>query len=756
MVAIDSHLRIVFPCWPWLLQLPCADATLEIDSSSTSDCASTALLSLRNIGSLHIMFNSRALERSWSDLMNKDRSSRASASSADDSDWRISCSITDTEQRSDLIRDYTLYVVRVKHRRLDWTVSRRFSDFELLVKQLQQELPAWAFSQLKQLPPAKSFGQNMKKNSIAVVEMRRIELELYLADLCSRRAACKSSSFRKFLDFQSRLHEADDTKSDASVESNSGHLSAPSSLRGSTAAAKVSFPSRKTQALSSAAKSGSPLLPDARPAAEAAPDSPGTGRASATRRDAPDYGRSAAVEPAMYAVLYKRGGFRNSGFLRKSSWKNKAVAIWRGLLAYWPAAEEDKTRVEPLSAMGSPTCVVDLVGARITNFAERPNSFEIHVSDGIITFAAHGSDAFAAWLSCLVSCIVPSSETFERPCISTLLGLTAAPGSALAQPSPAPPGDNSSPALTPLGESARGAVAASQQSADSASWFCFPLSAAKEMDDVAPLLRLVAAVQAALEDASPIFCASLAEFLVEIDGEAYSVLRSTATGRSTPASSWLRLKALVAEPRQQSFQQLLSRVGYVSVSQPPQPYTLSAAACPFGAATEAAAIILCLRAYLDEQGQPILPDDREASIFHLPAPVIEFIRALLTMSFFIFPQPDAIHAGRRPSLTPAAGDDAGAKRRASLTSSIPKQSAPHPPSVALDGSTDAPCNGALLSFMPGRRGSAVMAALSGHAPPIVSFLASSMCRSTHGMFTDAACGSIRYVLQPRRGLSCIA
>lgn len=748
IAAINSDIRIVFPCWPWVLQLPSAEATLEIDCSGTGESTSTALLSLAGIGSLHVIFNSRVLEKSWSELINRDRSSRSCAPSADDSDWRICCSIIDTEQRSDLIREYTLYVIRVKHHRLEWAVSRRFSDFELLVKQLQQELPAWAFNQLSQLPSAKSFGQAMNKNSVAVVEMRRMQLELYLSDLCSHRAACKSNSFRKFLDFQSRLQEADDSKSNSSVDSNAAsslHSSASPSLRGVAAAVMASFSGRRTLTSSSSPKGSSPQLPDSNEATIVHSDSPHVSRATVTRRDAPEHSRPVIVEPVMYAVLYKRGGFHNSGFLRKSSWKNKAVAIWRGLLAYWPAVEEDKTRVEPLNMLGNPTSVVDLVGARITSFAERANSFEIHVSDGIITFAAHSSEAFSAWLSCLVSCIVPSSETFMPPNISVLLGLSSAPRNLNVELPAAPSDDVSSSDSAIANFSVLQGATVAKESATAVTWFSFPLSSAKEPGDLMPLMRLVSAVQAVLEDASPAVLASIADILVEIDTDAYSALRSTATGRATTGSSWVRLKALVSELRQNMFHELLSRVGSISASQPPQPYALTGAACPFGAATEAAAIIVCLRAYLDEQALSILPDDRDGSIFHLPAPVIDFIRALLNMSFFIFPHTDAAFSSKLSSFIITSGDDANAKgRMTSLTSSISKQAAAFAsPSVAFDSSLDASGKRTSLTVTPLKRGSAITGAVSGSISPIVLFLASSMCRSTHGMFADAACGSIR-------------
>jgi hypothetical protein len=744
MAAIGTDIRLVFPCWPWLLQLPAADATLDIDFSSGNESASSALLSLVGVGSLHLMFNSRVLEKSWSDLINRDSVPRASAHAPEDSDWRISCRITDTEQRSDFIREYTSYIIRVTHRRLDWVVSRRFSDFELLVKQLQQELPAWAFNQLLQLPSAKTFGQSLNKNSIAVIEMRRLQLELYLADLCARRVACQSSSLRKFLDFQSRLQEPDEHKSNASIDTSAAASPRPSSaapsLRGVAATVMATFSSRKTAI---APKQS----PDSSDAADHRAESPGVGRLTSHRREAPDLGKPVVVEPVMYGVLYKRGGFHNTGFLRKSSWKNKAVAIWPGLLAYWPAVEEDKTKLEPLSQLGAPTSVVDLVGARISNFAERPNSFDIHVSGGVITFTAHSSEAFAAWLSCLVSCIVPSSESFSPPNIQVLLGLAPAPGSPRTEPAVAPSGDASASVVDVPKESA--ASPPISRPAAVTSWFSLPLCSAKEKDAIEPLLLMVAAVHAVLEDASPIVCAHIAEALTQIDGDAYSALRSTATGRSTAESSWIRLKSLVPEPMQEMFQGLLSRVSVISVTQPQQPFALTSASCPFGVATEAAAIIVSLRAYLDEQAQPILqPDDRDTAQLALPAPAVEFIRVLLNISFFIFPLTDTVHSGKRSSLMAAPVDDAGA-RNSLVPSSAKLLSAAVAPPTLLDGSAHSSGKVRRVSMtdVPVKRSSAT----AGSAPPIVAFLASSMCRSSQGMFADAAGGSIRCVSPPLCG-----
>jgi hypothetical protein len=326
-------------------------------------------------------------------------------------------------------------MIQVTHGRLEWKVSRRYSDFEQLVKQLQKELPSWAFNQLLQLPSAKSIGQNLKKNSFAVVEKRRIQLELYLVDVCSRRAACKSNCFRKFLDFQNHFAEGDDAQPNASNESS--HALSPSSstpsLRGAAAAvlATVSMAGKAKRPSVSFGRAHTILEPGA-PSESARPIR------ITTRSDSFGESKAGFAEPAMYSVLYKRGGFHNLGFLSKNSWKNKAVAIWRGLLAYWPAVEEDKARVESLDQMGNPTSSVSLVGARITNFAERAHAFEIHVSNGVITFAAHSSEACAAWLSCLVSCIVPSSEAFTPPDIAVLLGHASA-SSALATPPAAIP-----------------------------------------------------------------------------------------------------------------------------------------------------------------------------------------------------------------------------------------------------------------------------------------------------------------------------
>jgi hypothetical protein len=203
---------------------------------------------------------------------------------------------------------------------------------------------------------------------------------------------------------------------------------------------------------------------------------------------------------------------------------------------------------------------------------------------------------------------------------------------------------------------------------------------------------------------------------------------------------------------QEMFQGLLSRVSVISVTQPQQPFALTSASCPFGVATEAAAIIVSLRAYLDEQAQPILqPDDRDAAQLALPAPALEFIRVLLNMSFFIFPLTDTVHSGKRSSLMAAPVDDAGARKRSNslVPSNAKPASAAVAPSTLLDGSADSSGKVRRVSMtgMPAKRGSAA----AGSAPPIVAFLASSMCRSSQGMFADAAGGSIRCVSPPLCG-----
>jgi hypothetical protein len=658
IVVVGATIRIVFPCWPWVLQLPCTGSTLDVDATGMNESTSTALLNYSSVGSIHLVFHSKVHEKSWFDLLNKDHQLRASAA-ADDGDWKICCSIVDTEQRSDLIREYTVYIIHVTHGRLEWKVSRRYSDFEQLVKQLQKELPSWAFLQLLQLPSAKSIGQNLKKNSFAVVEKRRIQLELYLVDVCSRRAACKSNCFRKFLDFQTHFVEGDDAKSNASHESN--HASSPStsspSLRGAAVAVLASV------SMTGAARRPSVILrrvntaPEPSALLESHAASARISRMTSMRRgDSFSDKKPGITEPAMYSVLYKRGGFHNAGFLSKNSWKNKVVAIWRGLLAYWPAVEEDKMRVEPLDQMGNPTSVVSLVGARITNFAERAHSFEIHVSSGVITLAAHSSEACAAWLSCLVSCIVPSSEAFTPPDISILLG------HAPARPTPQRDSPSASLATSTPPPPSRAEQGAGGGGGGIATWFSFPLSSAKDKSDIMQLLLLIAAAQSLLEEMPAVVSSSLADALADMHGEVYSTLRSTATGRSTPDASWIRLKTVTSEAKQDMFQQLLFRVGAISIMGPQQPYALTSASHASGAAVEAVAILLCLRAYLDEQGQPLLlPDDCDVAQLNHPAPVIEFIRALLNLAFFNFPVLElaAPAASGRLSPADASGDGGG-------------------------------------------------------------------------------------------------
>ena len=708
----------MFPCWPWVLQLPCTGVTLDIDATGMNESTSTALLTHSSVGSIHLVFHSKVHEKSWFDLLNKDLNLRSSAA-AEDEDWRISCSIVDTEQRSDLIREYTVYMIHVTHGRLEWKVSRRYSDFEQLVKQLQKELPSWAFNQLLQLPSAKSIGQNLKKNSFAVVEKRRIQLELYLVDVCSRRAACKSNCFRKFLDFQNHFVEGDDAQPNASIESS--HTLSPSSstpsLRGAAAAvlASVSMAGKAKRPSVSFGRAHTILEPSA-PSESARPN-----RITTVRRS-DSFGESKAgiTEPAMYSVLYKRGGFHNLGFLSKNSWKNKAVAIWRGLLAYWPAVEEDKARVESLDQMGNPTSSVSLVGARITNFAERAHAFEIHVSNGVITFAAHSSEACAAWLSCLVSCIVPSSEAFTPPDIAVLLGHASA-SSALATP---PRRDSPSVSLsTPTAPTSPSHAGDGAGLGGIATWFSFALSSAQSRDDIAQLLQLIAAAQTMIEEMPPIVSSFLAEALAEIDGEVYSLLRSTATGRSAPDASWIRLKALVSEAKQDMFQQLLIRVGAISVMGPQQPYALTSASCPSGATVEAVAVLVCLRAYLDEQGQPLLlPDDCDAAQLNHSEPVIEFICKLLNLAFFSFTIVELASASGR--LSPVHVHVSG-------------------------GGEGAPSTSKSSVTVTGKRSSIIPSLIATPAPPnlstpILTFLASSMSRSPHGMFADGA-GSSRRV-----------
>jgi hypothetical protein len=278
------------------------------------------------------------------------------------------------------------------------------------------------------------------------------------------------------------------------------------------------------------------------------------------------------------------------------------------------------------------------------------------------------------------------------------------------------------------------------------------LSSANDRGAVEQQLLLIDAVHAALRDgeAAPIVLSCIRETLLEIDGEAYSALRSTATGRAAPDASWVRLKHLVPVHKQDMFQQLLSRVGAVSVSQLQPPYALTSALCPCGVPTEAVAIIVCLRAYLDEQGQPLLlPDHCDAAQLLHPAPVIEFIRALLNMSCTIFPVAESVPASHLPLSTAVHGDDASApSKRNSL---VPLGVRPGSTVVASPNEADDidAASGKRSSLF--KRGSAVLtaplapAAAFCSSTPIISFLASSICRSSHGMFADSDGGSIRRV-----------
>jgi hypothetical protein len=248
------------------------------------------------------------------------------------------------------------------------------------------------------------------------------------------------------------------------------------------------------------------------------------------------------------------------------------------------------------------------------------------------------------------------------------------------------------------------------------------LSSAKDKSDITQLLLLIAAAQSLLEKMPAVVSSSLADALADMHGEVYSTLRSTATGRSTPDASWIRLKTVTSEAKQDMFQQLLFRVGAISIMGPQQPYALTSASHASGAAVEAVAILLCLRAYLDEQGQPLLlPDDCDVAQLTHPAPVIEFIRALLNLAFFNFPVLElaAPAASGRLSPADASGDGGGGSAAASRNSMA----------------------------VTGKRGSVIGAslALPTASPitstPILTFFASSMSRSLHGMFADGAGGS---------------
>jgi hypothetical protein len=285
------------------------------------------------------------------------------------------------------------------------------------------------------------------------------------------------------------------------------------------------------------------------------------------------------------------------------------------------------------------------------------------------------------------------------------------------------------------------------------------LFTAKKSHDIGQLLLLVAAVQALLEQASPTVFSSMYEALASIDGETYSVLRGTATGRTSPDASWIRLRTLVSEAMQEVFQQLLSRVSAISAIKLQPHYALTTASCPYGVAAEAVAIVVCLRAYLDEQGQPLLlPDDCDASQLSHPQPVIDFLRALLNMSFIRF-----FLLESASSSNANLGDDASAAgNRSSLPSVGSKAGSTFVLPLAASGSLAGLSSKRSSLGVAGKRGSGLIAAsappaaVAGNPTPIISFLASSMCRSTHGMFAEGDGGSIRRVAQlHRRLLKCV-
>ncbi|XP_051550160.1 nischarin isoform X2 [Myxocyprinus asiaticus] len=94
---------------------------------------------------------------------------------------------------SQLVENYTVYIIEVKVGDHSWTVKHRYSDFH----DLHEKLTAEKKIDKHLLPPKKIIG----KNSKSLVEKRQKELEVYLQTLLSRFPAATPKVLSNFLHF---------------------------------------------------------------------------------------------------------------------------------------------------------------------------------------------------------------------------------------------------------------------------------------------------------------------------------------------------------------------------------------------------------------------------------------------------------------------------------------------------------------------------------------------------------------------------
>ncbi|XP_058229787.1 nischarin isoform X3 [Hemibagrus wyckioides] len=95
---------------------------------------------------------------------------------------------------SELVENYTVYIIEVKVGEHRWTVKHRYSDFHELHEKLISEKKI----DKHLLPPKKIIG----KNSKTLVEKRQKELEVYLQTLLSRFPVAVPKVLSSFLHFQ--------------------------------------------------------------------------------------------------------------------------------------------------------------------------------------------------------------------------------------------------------------------------------------------------------------------------------------------------------------------------------------------------------------------------------------------------------------------------------------------------------------------------------------------------------------------------
>ncbi|XP_042180863.1 nischarin isoform X3 [Oncorhynchus tshawytscha] len=94
---------------------------------------------------------------------------------------------------SELVENYTVYVIEVKVRDHRWTIKHRYSDFH----DLHEKLTAEKKIEKHLLPPKKMIG----KNSKSLVEKRQKELEVYLQTLLVRFPTAAPKVLSYFLHF---------------------------------------------------------------------------------------------------------------------------------------------------------------------------------------------------------------------------------------------------------------------------------------------------------------------------------------------------------------------------------------------------------------------------------------------------------------------------------------------------------------------------------------------------------------------------